>query len=89
MLPFSIGAIIGCCTLMWFAPHYYNMQVKRKNRIVSPVTIYVPAEIHERALKNGVNMSSAGRDGILRAVEIIENTGNPELSTARGRRATN
>jgi len=69
------------------------MKVMKRGQVLAAVTIYLPAEIHQKAINCGLNLSASGRDGITRALEDVEqdekNTGNPELSTARGRRATN
>jgi len=56
------------------------------------LTLYLDIETHRRAKLAGLNITAAARSGVMQALEELENeknTGNPELSTARGRRATN
>jgi len=61
------------------------MKMQRGDGVYKPVTVYIPIEIHKRALKNGINLSRAGCAGIVSAVKQCErkNTGNPGLSTAQ------
>lgn len=62
------------------------MKVKRPSGVVSPITIYIPVETHERALKLGINMSKSGRSGIEKAVTQAEHKkqSNPRLATDQG-----
>lgn len=45
------------------------MRVMKRGQVLAAVTIYVPSEIHQRAISRGINLSAAGRDGIMQALK--------------------